>query len=116
MATGKRIEKYFDTFAEARNWLEDARHDDRHGHFAVYSDMTVDEWFDIWINNLVIGVRDLLKRSKATKPFRWLPVRFKAGCSKVLQRLLGETLVNQNDYGQIRSCYRRFPAFSRTSI
>ena len=48
-----RVEKYFDTFPEARNWLEDARHDDRHGQFAVSSNMTVDEWFEIWINNIV---------------------------------------------------------------
>ena len=52
-ATGKRIEKRFDTLAEAKKWLEDARHDDRHGHFAVYSDMTVDQWFDFWTSNIV---------------------------------------------------------------
>ena len=53
LAEGKRVERYFDTLPEARNWLEDARYDDRHGKFAVSSDMTVDEWFDIWINNIV---------------------------------------------------------------
>lgn len=53
LAEGKRVERYFDTLPEARNWLEDARYDDRHGKYAVSSDMTVDEWFDIWINNIV---------------------------------------------------------------
>lgn len=55
-AAGIRIEKYFGTLPEARNWLENARYDDRHGQFAVSSDMTVDKWFYIWINNIVSGL------------------------------------------------------------
>ena len=44
--SGKRVEKYFETLPEARNWLEDARYEDRHGRYYMASDMKVDEWFD----------------------------------------------------------------------
>ncbi len=48
--SGKRQEKYFKTLPEARNWLADARSKDRLGKIFIDSDMTVDEWFDIWIS------------------------------------------------------------------
>lgn len=51
--SGKRVEKYFDTLPEARNWLEDARYEDKHMSCPVKSEMTVNEWFDFWINNIV---------------------------------------------------------------
>lgn len=50
---GKRIEKYFLTIPEARNWLEDARYADKHDSAFVESNMTVDMWFEYWINNIV---------------------------------------------------------------
>lgn len=51
--SGKRIEKYFDTLPEARNWLEDARYNDKHGNYTVPSRMTVNEWFDYWVRNII---------------------------------------------------------------
>jgi len=57
--SGQRIERYFDTLPEARNWLEDARYEDKHGlHNSSLasltpSTMTVDEWYDFWINDLI---------------------------------------------------------------
>ena len=50
---GKRIEKYFATLPEARNWLDDARYADKHDGVFMPSDMTVDMWFNYWINNIV---------------------------------------------------------------
>ncbi len=50
---GERQEKHFPTIAEARNWLEDARYADRHDGMFVPSAITVDAWFDYWINNIV---------------------------------------------------------------
>ncbi len=50
---GERQEKHFPTIAEARNWLEDARYADRHDGTFVPSAITVDAWFDYWINNIV---------------------------------------------------------------
>ena len=49
---GKRHEKYFSSISEARNWLDEARYEDKHDVF-IPSDMTVDDWFEYWINNIV---------------------------------------------------------------
>lgn len=51
-SSGKRIESYFNSLPEARNWLDDARHADRHGNLAT-TDMTVDEWFHLWMEKIV---------------------------------------------------------------
>ena len=50
--SGKRCEQYFKTLPEARNWLEDARYTDKHDIF-IPSSLTVDEWFNCWIDNIV---------------------------------------------------------------
>ena len=50
---GKRQEKYFSTIKAARTWLADKQYAERHGEVFVSSDMTVDEWFDFWIDNIV---------------------------------------------------------------
>ena len=49
----KRHEKYFSTLPEARNWLEEARYADKHDTTFVFSNTTVDEWFEYWITNIV---------------------------------------------------------------
>ena len=49
---GKRIEKYFNTVPEARNWLDDSKYEDRHSSL-IHTDMTVDDWFEYWIKNIV---------------------------------------------------------------
>ena len=51
--SGKRQEKYFKTLPEARNWLEDAKYAERHGEVALSSEVTVDEWFEYWIESIV---------------------------------------------------------------
>ena len=51
--SGKKYEKYFKTIPEARNWLEDTRHADKHGTLPLVSEITVDQWFDYWIENIV---------------------------------------------------------------
>ena len=50
---GKRTVKYFSTLPEARNWLEDAKYADKHDNLYIPSDMTVDAWFEYWIENIV---------------------------------------------------------------
>lgn len=50
---GKRHEKYFQTLPEARNWIEDSKYADKHDDVFVPTDMTVDEWFNFWIENIV---------------------------------------------------------------
>ena len=50
---GKRHERYFDTLPEARNWRADAIYEDKHGVVVTNTDMTVDEWFKFWTENLI---------------------------------------------------------------
>ena len=45
--------KYFKTLPEARNWPEEARYKDKHCDVPVVTDMTVDAWFEFWIENIV---------------------------------------------------------------
>ena len=51
---GKSHGKYFKTLPEARNWLEEAKYRDKHSStFIPTGDLTVDEWFNFWLENLV---------------------------------------------------------------
>ena len=50
---GKRTVKCFSSLPEARNWLEDAKYADKHNTLFIPSDMTVNTWFEYWIENIV---------------------------------------------------------------
>ena len=50
---GKRQERCFSTLPEARNWLDGAKHTDKYGNAFTPSTMTVDDWFEYWINHVV---------------------------------------------------------------
>lgn len=52
-ARGKRREKYFKTHKEARDWLADYQYAERHGEMVIPTEITVDEWFEFWIDNIV---------------------------------------------------------------
>lgn len=53
---GNRQNKYFSSLPEARNWLDEAKYADSHSDALLPPDMTVDKWFDFWINNLVCNL------------------------------------------------------------
>ena len=57
---GKTHEKVFRSVPAARNWLEDARYEAKHGPTTpasfVSSDITVDQWFDFWIKQIKMGL------------------------------------------------------------
>ena len=55
---GIRQEQYFKSIPEARNWLEKARYEDKHGISNISADMTVDEWFDIWLESVSEALED----------------------------------------------------------
>lgn len=61
--SGQRKEKYFNTLPEAKNWLADAKYEDRHGLISSASDMTVDEWFNFWIENIVCDLAPNTRRN-----------------------------------------------------
>ena len=61
--SGKRIEKYFDTLPEARNWLADAKYEDSHGTVGLTSTATVDTWFEYWYNNIIVDLSPNTRRN-----------------------------------------------------
>ena len=61
--SGKRVEQYFPTLPEARNWLETARYEDKHGSIPASSDMTTDDWFNVWIDNIVCDLAPNTRRN-----------------------------------------------------
>ncbi len=60
---GKRQVKCFSSLPEARNWLEDAKHADRHEDVFAPPDMTVTEWFEFWISHIVGDLAPNTKRN-----------------------------------------------------
>lgn len=60
---GKRQEKCFPAVQEARNWLEKAKYEDKHCNVFVPADMTVNQWFDYWINYIVGDLAPNTKRN-----------------------------------------------------
>lgn len=81
---GKRIEKYFNTLPEARNWLADARYEDKHHVVSESSDMTVDDWFQYWHNNLIVDLAPNTRRNYQERYERNIqPVMGKMLISKV---------------------------------
>lgn len=67
---GKRKEKYFDTLPEAKNWLADARYEERHNLIVTSPDMTVDKWFNYWIENIVCDLAPNTKRNYRER-YKW---------------------------------------------
>ena len=60
---GSRKEKHFNTLPEARNWLADAQYEDKHDISKSSPEMTVDDWFEFWINNLIADLAPNTKRN-----------------------------------------------------
>ena len=50
---GNRTTKCFPTIPKAKNWLSEAKYADDHEEVFVPSEMTVDDWFNFWIENIV---------------------------------------------------------------
>lgn len=55
---GTHPEKYFKTLREAQRWLADAKADDEQGALVLTSTMSVDAWFEKWMNIKKTTVRD----------------------------------------------------------
>lgn len=60
---GRCRERHFVTLPEARNWLVDAQYEDKHNTVIVSSDITVDEWFNYWMENLICGLDPNTRRN-----------------------------------------------------
>ena len=51
---GERMGDYFDTPKLAKEWLEDKRYEDKHGIAPQIKEMTVDDWFHYWMENIIL--------------------------------------------------------------
>ena len=60
---GKRHEKHFLTLPEAKNWLADVQYEEKHDLYNPSFEMTVDAWFEFWINNLIADLAPNTKRN-----------------------------------------------------
>lgn len=60
---GKRREKHFDTLPEARNWLADLQYEDKHNLAIIVDDVSVDDWFEYWMENLICGLAPNTRRN-----------------------------------------------------
>ncbi len=49
---GKRRQQYFKKLQECRNWLANAQFQNKHRGIYAASNMTVNAWFDYWINEI----------------------------------------------------------------
>lgn len=63
---GRRREKYFNKASEAREWLINSRYVNLHGSIVAGEEMTVNAWFEYWINNVKINTtkRNTVKNYK----------------------------------------------------
>lgn len=77
---GKRRDGYFATLPEARNWLADAKYSSRHDEPVPSAQMTVDGWFEFWINNIVSDL--------APNTLRNYRERYKQNIQPVIGRML----------------------------
>ena len=49
---GKTVQKYFNKLQDCRQWYADATFQDEHGGINASGDMSVEAWFDYWIENI----------------------------------------------------------------
>lgn len=141
--TGGPLEKYFRSLPDARNWLEEVKYKDKHGTPVVSKDMTVDEWFRFWHDELLGGLSpntkrnyremtdlayDILKAVHATKEFRRQSPSLSERLTYIDRRTGDERIFamaaqdlakafgthkHQDYHGPIRPCHRR--VFGRRS-
>lgn len=50
--TGKTVQKYFERLQECRNWYADATFEDEHSTINALGNMTIDAWFEYWMENI----------------------------------------------------------------
>lgn len=112
---GKRIEKYFDTLPEAKRWLEDARYKDQTGHMAAPSGMTLDAWYEQWIDAKGASIRpNTLRTYRERYVHNISPVigRMKLAdikpvhCQQVLDKMVKEGYVDHRGAGGQRKAYK----------
>ncbi len=49
---GKRVKRVFDKLVDCKKWIAEARYNEEHGSISVFSDMSVDAWYEYWITEI----------------------------------------------------------------
>lgn len=81
---GKRRQQYFKKLQECRNWLANAQFENEHGNINAFSNMTVDAWFDYWINEI------------KGKTVRWSTLgSYKDRYNKNIKEVIGKMIINE---------------------
>ena len=81
---GERMGDYFNTPKLAKEWLEDKRYEDKHGIVPQIKEMTVDDWFHYWMENIVFHLSPNTRRNYAERyKINIQPVIGKMDISKV---------------------------------
>lgn len=80
---------------EAKNWLADARYEERHNLIVTSPDMTVDKWFTYWIENIVCDLAPNTKRNYRER-YKWniQPVLGTMFKSAVMNDIIGKHPMN----------------------
>ena len=81
--SGKRIEKYFSTLPEARNWLASSRDEDANSTTGLTSTITVDTWFYYWFDNIITDLSPNTRRN------------YKERYEKNVQSFIGKLMISE---------------------
>ena len=97
--TGSRTEKYFHTIQEARSWLAKARYEDVNGVLKPNSNITFDEWFNYWINNIVCDLApNTIRNYKERYKFNIKPIIGKMKLTDIKPMHCKKILNAMNEY------------------
>ena len=118
--SGKRLEKYFDTLPEARNWLADVKYEEKHGIIATTSDMTVDDWFSFWMNNLICDLAPNTRRNYQDRYTRNIQPVIGKMCISAVKPMHCKAVLNRMDEvyagSTIRQAYITMGTFFRAAV
>ena len=118
--SGKRLEKYFDTLPEARNWLADVKNEEKHGIIATTSDMTVDDWFSFWMNNLICDLAPNTRRNYQDRYTRNIQPVIGKMCISDVKPMHCKAVLNRMDEvyagSTIRQAYITMGTFFRAAV
>ena len=118
--SGKRLEKYFDTLPEARNWLADVKYEEKHGIIATTSDMTVDDWFSFWMNNQICDLAPNTRRNYQDRYTRNIQPVIGKMCISDVKPMHCKAVLNRMDEvyagSTIRQAYITMGTFFRAAV
>ena len=77
---GKRVGKLFSSAVQAKHWLTEAKYEDAHNSVSAGAGMTVDAWFNYWIENIV--------KDRAENTVRNYRERYEYNIKPILGRML----------------------------